>query len=179
MRKDDTNNVLNKVKSAIPSLFNSQEVSDKAIMFAENFPKISNLDDSGISLPVFFSRTNLKRHNISLTLKLVQKVTTSLALLKVFGPDFIPVVILKNCKPELLYMLAELFNMCLMEFFFVIVGRSHLWFLCLRILERSTATNYHLLVFFLWFVKSIEKPINNRPLDHLGICGFQYGFRST
>ena len=118
MRKDDTNNVLNKVKSAIPSLFNSQEVSDKAIMFAENFPKISNLDDSGISLPVFFSRTNLKRHNISLTLKLVQKVTTSLALLKVFGPDFIPVVILKNCKPELLYMLAELFNMCLMEFFF-------------------------------------------------------------
>ena len=31
----------------------------------------------------------------------------------------------------------------------------------------------------LWFVKSIEKPINNRPLDHLGICGFQYGFRST
>ena len=118
MRKDDTNSVLNKVKSAIPSLFNSQEVSDKAIMFAENFPKISNLDDSGISLPVFFSRTNLKRHNISLTLKLVQKVTTSLALLKVFGPDFIPVVILKNCKPELLYMLAELFNMCLMEFFF-------------------------------------------------------------
>ena len=118
LRKDNTNNVLNKVKTAIPSLFNSQEVSDKAIMFAENFPKISNLDDSGISLPVFSSRTNLKRHNISLTLKLVQKVTTSLALLKVSGPDFIPVVILKNCKPELLYMLAELFNMSLMEFFF-------------------------------------------------------------
>ena len=118
LRKDNTINVLNKVKTAIPSLFNSQEVSDKAIMFAENFPKISNLDDSGISLPVFSSRTNLKRHNISLTLKLVQKVTTSLALLKVSGPDFIPVVILKNCKPELLYMLAELFNMSLMEFFF-------------------------------------------------------------
>ena len=118
LRKDNTNNVLNKVKTAIPSLFNSQEVSDKAIMFAENFPKISNLDDSGISLPVFSSRTNLKRHNISLTLKLVQKVTTSLALLKVSGPDFIPVVILKNCKPELLYMLAELFSMSLMEFFF-------------------------------------------------------------
>ena len=118
LRKDNTNNVLNKVKTAIRSLFNSQEVSDKAIMFAENFPKISNLDDSGISLPVFSSRTNLERHNISLTLKLVQKVTTSLALLKVSGPDFIPVVILKNCKPELLYMLAELFNMSLMEFFF-------------------------------------------------------------
>ena len=118
LRKDNTNNVLYKVKTAIPSLFNSQEVSDKAIMFAENFPKISNLDDSGISLPVFSSRTNLKRHNISLTLKLVQKVTTSLALLKVSGPDFIPVVILKNCKPELLYMLAELFSMSLMEFFF-------------------------------------------------------------
>ena len=47
------NSVLNKGKSAIPPLFNSPEVfssaSDKAILFAENFSKNSNLDDSGIS----------------------------------------------------------------------------------------------------------------------------------
>ena len=62
------NSVLNKGKSAIPPLFNGPEVlssaSDKAKLFAENFSKNSNLDDSGISLPVFHSRTNLKLHNI-------------------------------------------------------------------------------------------------------------------
>ena len=65
------NSVLNKGKSAIPPLFNGSEVlsfaSDKAKLFAENFSKNSNLDDSGISLPVFPSRTNLKLHNISIT----------------------------------------------------------------------------------------------------------------
>ena len=50
------NSILNKSKSAIPSLFNGSEVlpsaSDKAKLFAENFSKNSNLDESGISLPV-------------------------------------------------------------------------------------------------------------------------------
>ena len=44
------NSVLNKGKSATPSLFNSPELlspaSDKAELFAENFSKNSNLDDS-------------------------------------------------------------------------------------------------------------------------------------
>ena len=57
------NSVLNKGKSAIPPLFNGPEVlsspSDKAKMFAKNLSKNPNLDDSGISLPVFPSRTNL------------------------------------------------------------------------------------------------------------------------
>ena len=65
------NSVLNKGKSAIPPLFNGPEVlssaSDKAKLFAKNFSKNSNPDDSGISLPVFPSRTNLKLHNISIT----------------------------------------------------------------------------------------------------------------
>ena len=55
------NSVLNKGRSAIPPLFNSLEVlssaPDKAKLFAENFSKNSNFDDSGISLPVFPSRT--------------------------------------------------------------------------------------------------------------------------
>ena len=63
------NSVLNKGKSAIPPLFNGPEVlssaSDKAKLFAENFSKNSNLDDSGISLPVFPSRTDLKPQNTS------------------------------------------------------------------------------------------------------------------
>ena len=63
--------VLNKGKSAILPLFNGLEVlsfaSDKAKLFPENFSKNSNLDESGISLPVFPSRTNLKLHNIYVT----------------------------------------------------------------------------------------------------------------
>ena len=72
------NSALNKGKSAIPPLLNGSEVlssaSDKAKLFAENFSMNSNLDDSGISLPVFPSRTNLKLHNISVTPKMVRKV---------------------------------------------------------------------------------------------------------
>ena len=76
------NSVLNKGKSAIPPLFNGPEVwssaSDKAKLFAKNFSKNSNLGDSGISLPVVPSRTNLKLHNISITPKMVKKVITNL-----------------------------------------------------------------------------------------------------
>ena len=75
----------------------------------------SNLDDSGISLSVFPSRTNLKLHNISVTPKMVKKVIMNLDLSKASGPDCIPVVVLKNCEPELSYILAELFNKCIKE----------------------------------------------------------------
>ena len=89
--------------------------SDKAKLFAKNFSKNSNLDDSGISLPVFSSRTNLKLHNISVTPKMVKRVVKNLDLSKVSGPDCIPVVVLKSCEPELSYILVEVFNICLKE----------------------------------------------------------------
>ena len=106
------NSVLSKGKSAIHPLFNSQEVlssaSDNAKLFAENFSKNSNIDDSGISFPVFPSRTVLKLHNISVTPTMVKKVIISLDLSKASGPDCIPVVVLKNCELELSHILAEL-----------------------------------------------------------------------
>ena len=55
------NRFLNKGKSAVPPLFNGPDVlsstSDKTKSFAENFSKNSNLDNFGISLPVFHSET--------------------------------------------------------------------------------------------------------------------------
>ena len=81
-------------------------------MFAENFLKNSNLDDSGISLPVFSSRTNLKLHKIFVTPKIVEKVIMNIDLSKTSGPDCIPVAVLKNCESELSYILPELFNKC-------------------------------------------------------------------
>ena len=110
--------VLNKGKSAIRPQFSGPEVlsfaSDKAKLFAENFSKNCNLDDSGISLPVFPSRTNLKLH-ISVTPKMVKKVIMNLDLSKASAPNSIPMVVLKNCELEVSYILAELFNKCLIE----------------------------------------------------------------
>ena len=117
--------------------------SDKAKLFAENFSKNSNLDDSGISLPVFPSRTNQKLHNISVTPRMVKKVITNLDLSKVSGPDCIPVVVLKNCEPELSYILAELFNKCLKESCFPDCWKvSSVVPVFKNVGERSTAKNY-------------------------------------
>ena len=105
------NSVLNKGKyllyPAIPS------ASDKVKLFAENYSKNTNLDDSLISLPAF-----LLLRNISVTSKMVKKVVMNLDLSKATGPDSIPVVVLKNREPELSYILAELFNKCLKESLF-------------------------------------------------------------
>ena len=49
---------------------------------------------------------------------MVKKVITNLDSLKASGPDYIPVVVLKNCEPELPYILTELFNICLKESYF-------------------------------------------------------------
>ena len=110
------NSVLNKGKSTIPPLFNGLEdlssASDKTKLFAENLSKNYNLDDSGISFSVFPSRANLKQHSIYVTPKIVKKVILKLDLSKTSGPDCIPVLVLKNCEPDLSYILAELFKKC-------------------------------------------------------------------
>ena len=81
----------------MPPLFIRLEVlssaTDKVKLFAKNLSKNSNLDGSGISLPVFLFRTNQKLHNFSVTPKLVKKVITNLDSLKASCPVCIPVVV--------------------------------------------------------------------------------------
>ena len=156
-------------------------VSDKEIWFAENFSKNSNLDDLGISLPVFPSRTNL---NISVTTKMVKKVIINLDLLKPSGPDCIPVLVLKNCEPELSYILAELFNKFLKESCFPDCWKvSSVVPVFKNVGERSTAKNYRPFSLLSVVSKVFEKLLNNRIVDHLEKCGlfsdFQYDFRSS
>ena len=109
------NSVLTRGKFAIPPRFNFLEVlsfaSDKAKLFAENFSKNSTLEFCQLSLYLFY----LELHSVSVTPKMVKKVIINLDLSKASGPDCIPVVVLKNCKPEHSYILAELFNKCLKE----------------------------------------------------------------
>ena len=158
--------------------------SDKVKLFAENFSLNSNLDDSGVSLPVFPSRTNLKLHNISVTSKMVRKVVMNLDLSKASGPDCIPVVVLKNCDPELSYILAELFNKCLKESCLPDCWKvSSMVPVFKNVGERSTAKNYRLVSLLSVVSKVFEKLVNNRIVGHLEKCGlfsdFQYGFRSS
>ena len=118
--------------------------SDKAELFAKIFSRSFNLDDSGISLSVFSSRTNLKLY-IYVTPKMVKKVIMNVDLSKASGPDCIPVVDLKNCDPELSYILAKLFNKCPKWSLYLIMLRKGL--------QLKVTT---LLVFFLWLVKSLK-----------------------
>ena len=182
------NSVFNKGKSAMPPLFNGPEVfssaSDEAKLFVKNFSLNSNLDESGVSLPVFSSRANLKLHNISVTTKMNRTVVMNLDLSKASGSDCIPVVVLKNCESELSYILAELFNKCLKESCFPDCWKvSSVAPLFKNVGERSTGKNYLPVSLLSVVSKVFEKLVNNRIVDHLVKCGlfsdFQYGFRSS
>ena len=158
--------------------------SDKAKFFAKKVSKNSNLDDSGISLPVFPSKNNLKLHNISVTPKMVKKVITNFDLSKAFGPTCIPVVVLKNCESELSYILAQLLNKCLKESCFPDCWKvSSVVPVFKYVGEKSTAKNYHPVSLLSVVSKVFENIVNNRAVDHLEKCGifshFQYGFRSS
>ena len=159
-------------------------VSDKAKLFAKNFSKNSSLHDSGISLPAFLSTTNLKLHNISITPKMLKKVITNLDSSKASGPDCVPVVVLKNCEPELSYILANFFNKCLKKYCFPDCWKdSSVVSVFKNVGERSTAKNYRPVGPLSVVSKVFEKLVNNRIVDHLEKCGlfsdFQYGFRSS
>ena len=53
---------------------------------------------------------------------------------KASGPDCILVVVLKKCKPEFLYILADLFLCVSQNLICLIVGKSHMWSQYLRML---------------------------------------------
>ena len=133
------NSVLNKGKSAIPSLFNSPMVlsfaSDKAKLFAENFSKNYNLDDSSISLPDFFFWSNLTLHNISVSPKKVKMVIAILDLLKASDPDCILISVWKSLV-------------------FQTVENFYQWFLYLRMLEKGRMLKTTALS--VYFLKSLK-----------------------
>ena len=67
----------------------------------------------------------------------------NLDLSKASGPDYIPVVVLKNWETELSYALAELFNKCLKESCFPDCWKvSSVVPVFKNVGERSTGKNY-------------------------------------
>ena len=158
--------------------------SDKVKLFGENFSENSNLDGSSISLPDFLSRTNSKLHNICVSPKMIKKVIMNFDLSKASGPDRIPVVVLKNCEPELSYILPELSNKCLNESCFPNCWKvSSTVPVFKNVGKRSTAKIYRPVILLSVVSKVFEKLGNNRIVDHLVKSGlfsnFEYGFRSS
>ena len=86
-----------------------------------------------------------------------KKVSMNLDSSKSSGPDCIPVVVRKNCEPELSYILAELFNMCLKESSFPDCWKvSSVVPVFKNVEERSAAKNCHPVSLILWLVKSLK-----------------------
>ena len=93
-------------------------------------------------------------------------------------------MVLKNCEPELSYILAKLFNKCLKESCFPFCWKvSSVVPVFENVGERSTAKNYRPVSLLSVVSKVFEKLVNNRIVDHLEKCDlfsdFQYGFRSS
>ena len=92
----------------------------------------------------------------------------NLDLSKASGPDCIPVVVLKNCEPELSYILAKLFNKCLNESCFPDCWKvSSVVPVFKHVGESSTAKNYRPVSLLSVVSKVFEKLVNNRIVDHL------------
>ena len=115
---------------------------------------------------------------------MVKKVITNHDSSKVSGLDCIPVVVLKNCEPELSYILTKLFSKCLKESCFLDCWKvPSVVPVFKNVGERSTAKNYRPVSLLSVVSKVFEKLINKRIVDHLEKCGlfsdFQYSFRSS
>ena len=74
---------------------------------------------------------------------------------KASGLDCIPVVVLRNCEPELSYIVGELFNICLKESHFLDCWKvSSVVPVFKSVGESSTVkTTTFLVLYFLWLVK--------------------------
>ena len=115
---------------------------------------------------------------------MVKKVIMNLDSSNVPGPDCIPKVVLKNCDPELSYILAELINMFLKESCFQDCPKVSLVVpVFTNVGERWTAKNYCPVSLLSVVSKVFEKLVNNWIVDHLEKCDlfsdFEYGFRSS
>ena len=109
------------------------------------------------------------------------KVIGNLDSSEACGPDFLPVA-LKNCGSELSYILAELFNKCLKEFYFPDCWKILSVIPVFKNIGERFVARICSPFSLLWLIKSL-KNINNKIVDHLEKCGlfseFQYGFRSS
>ena len=98
---------------------------------------------------------------------MAKKVTKNLFknLSKAYGPDCVPVVVLKNCEPEILYILAEIFNKCLKESCF-----PDCWKVSLVVPVFKNVGGRSIIS------KVLEDFVNNRIVDYIEKCSLFFDF---
>ena len=152
-------------------------------MLSVCYSKNSNLDDSGISLPAFPSRTNLKLANVDVTPNLVKKVIANFDSYKASHLDFFSSGVFEKLwswtsihtgwTRQYLCLRKLCFSYCLNVLPVVLVYEDFA--------ERSTPKNYRPVGCLSVASKFFEKHVNNRLLYHLTKCGlfsdFQCGFQ--
>ena len=111
---------------------------------------------------------------------MVKKLITNLNSSTASDPDCILVMFLKNSGPEISYILAELFNMCLKESSIPDCWKASL---VVPTGKRSTTKNYHSVSLLSVVSKVFEKLKKLGLLMNLEKCDlfsdFHYGFRPS
>ena len=81
-------------------------------------------------------------------------------------------VVLKNCEPQLSYILAELFNKCLKESCFQDYWKvSSVVSVFKNVGERASAKHYRPVSLLSVLSKVFEKLVHNTIVNHQGKCG--------
>ena len=128
-------------KSSIAPLFNGPEVltssKDKANLFAGKFSANSTLDDTLHSLPDFSTRIEQEIFYMRISVIMVENTICEVDVAKATGPDCIPSIILKMCSPELFPVLAKLYNKCLFQSCFPLIGKFPLLYLLTKTMEKD------------------------------------------
>ena len=84
---------------------------------------------------------------------------------------------LKNCEPELSYILAELFSMCLMQFYFEDCWEpASVAPVSKNTGERCMARKYRPVSLLSVVRKVFKKLVNIKLFDHLKNCGLLFYF---
>ena len=183
------NSVLKRNKSSLPSLSTGSDrmattSAEKAELLCSTFAQNSSSEDDGRALPIFPKRSKSTLNIPSITVKQVRKIIAKLDSSKSSGPDGIPVVVLKECAPELAPVFTKVFNRCLLQGEFPKCWKSaSVVPVPKKCNDSSHPSNYRPISLLPVIGKVFEAVINFHLVQHLEQGGLltdkQFGFRKS
>ncbi len=175
----------NFTSSSFPPLLNpdgSTAVSSisKAELFSQTFSNNYTLDDSG-HIPPTYHPTDSFMTVIKILPNDVFYVLSGLNPQKVFGPDGVPPIVLKNCASVLTPCLVKLFRLCLSTSTFPSCWKYAYVQPVPKKGDRSNPSNYCPIALLSCLSKAFESILNRKIQKHLStpnlLSDRQYGFR--
>ena len=121
---------------------------------------------------------------MAITPKILKKAKSNIDSSKAPGRNGIPVVVLKNCEPELSFILTNLFNLHLKKSYFHDCWKvSSVALVFKNVVKRPNPKNYYPVSLLSVVSKVFENLINDKLVTHLESVGLfsdcQYGFVSS